>query len=313
MEKIHCIYCNEQNDEKNVKCSKCGKELDELDQYLLKLIKGDFTGLAKDKLIFLIEAFIKQHIYGIVLTMTVIISAATNIIVRAENAPVVEEFTNPPVVINTSQKVKQDGIAAQLSEEQLMNYISILDQKDFNNYDRLSYDYTFGTNYYDELVQEGNGLEDFIKKYGRKVLYFNVYDIYSYENYNSKYPEELKLVESTYLKPLTDSNTLPTGEDIQIDGLEDVKGYNVQVMACEDRVCRKSYINTKIYQVIFIKVNGEWYYLYSSIDVARSPSEYIKQVLNKNDGYKVYETLYRYRDGGFREDITHYYENEYDY
>ncbi len=313
MKKIHCIHCNSINDEKNVTCKECGKELNELEQYFVKLVKGDLTGFAKDKLFFLIEEFIRTHIYGIVLTLTIIVGATANIIARGDNAKVVEEFTALQSTTSITEKVNEDGIAAQLSEEQMMNLIILLDQKDYESYDKLSYDYTYGTNLYEQLVEEEQGLEAFIRRFRNKILYYNTYELYDSETYPPHHQDIKDAIHKTLLKPITNPNELPTGEDIKIDNLEDYRSYHLEIMACDDAKCRGSYLATGEFEVVFVKVENEWYYLYSSKDTVRNPREYATRILNIPNGYEMYGNVYRYRDGGFHEDLTHYYENEYDY
>ena len=276
MKKIHCIYCNKLNNEKDKKCIKCDNYLHEIDQYYLKLIKGEIEGKIKDSFFAFLTTLIKQHIYGVILTLTVVAGVTTNVIARQDNAPVVNSITE-----STTTEVRHTEVV--------------------NN----------GTNIYDELVSSGHGLEDFIRKYSNKVIYFNSYDIYDTETYNPPHPEIIAEVEQTALKRLTSPNEFPTGEDIKIDNLEAVKVFYLQAMACEDTVCRASYLATQEYGVILIKVNSEWFYLYSSNDNVRCP----KLVLNNLRGSyeNVYEKTYRYRGGDFHEDITHYYEKESDY
>ena len=96
----------------------------------------------------------------------------------------------------------------------------------------------------------------------------------------------------------------PTGPDIRIDNLEHIKVYQLQAMACEDTVCRGSYLATREYGVVLVKVNSEWYYLYSSDDPVRSPRKASMEILKNPNGGTVYEKTYRYRGGGFHEDIT---------
>lgn len=312
MKKIHCIYCNKLNNVKDEKCIKCDNYLHEIDQYYLKLLKGEIEGKIKDSFFAFLTTLIKQHIYGIVLTLTVVAGVTTNVIARQDNAPVVNSVTESTTTeVRHTEVVNNDYIAAQFATEQFMNMVSSLDNKDYTTYDKLSYDYAYGTNIYDELVSSGHGLEDFIRKYSNKVIYFNSYDIYDTETYNPPHPEIIAEVEQTALKRLTSPNEFPTGEDIKIDNLEAVKVFYLQAMACEDTVCRASYLATQEYGVILIKVNSEWFYLYSSNDNVRCP----KLVLNNIRGSyeNVYEKTYRYRGGDFHEDITHYYEKESDY
>ena len=314
MKKIHCIYCNALNKEEDKKCIKCDNYLHEIDQYYLKLLRGEIEGKIKDNIFAFLVSLVKQHIYGVVLTLTVVAGVTTNVIARMDNAPTVNNITNTSSVeVSERQIVNDDYIAAQFSTEQLINIVSTLDQKDYDTYNKLSYDYAFGTNLYDELVSEGHGLEDFIRKYGNKVIYYNSHDIYDTETYHSAYPEVIEQVESTVLKKLTSPNEFPTGPDIRIDNLEDIKVYHLQAMACEDTVCRGSYLATREYGIVLVKVNSEWYYLYSSDDPVRSPRKASMEILKNPNGGTVYEKTYRYRGGDFHEDITHYYEKESDY
>ena len=95
----------------------------------------------------------------------VVAGLTTNVIARQDNAPVVNSITESTTTeVRHTEVVNNDYIAAQFATEQFMNMVSSLDNKDYNTYDKLSYDYAYGTNIYDELVSSGHGLEDFIRK-----------------------------------------------------------------------------------------------------------------------------------------------------
>ncbi len=62
---VYCTYCGAENPKKSINCSKCNKKL-----------------LAKDNLLSTFLNFIKSHLYGSILTFSVVISATTIAVVN---------------------------------------------------------------------------------------------------------------------------------------------------------------------------------------------------------------------------------------
>ncbi len=86
---IYCVYCGKENKIESKKCSKCKKELDPKNRpfrdYIMDSIKDKVSGDIEDNLFSLITNFIKTHLYGFVLTCSVIISAVSVVVSVASN------------------------------------------------------------------------------------------------------------------------------------------------------------------------------------------------------------------------------------
>ena len=82
--KVYCIYCGSANNIKDKKCHNCGKKLKNHDYELLKFIGGEVKDNAKDSVIDYIIGFIQNlftnHIYGVILTLAVVVSGTSVII-----------------------------------------------------------------------------------------------------------------------------------------------------------------------------------------------------------------------------------------
>lgn len=83
----YCIYCGTKNKKEDKKCKKCKKKLNPKDrpllEYLKSKIKDDLKGNIEDNIINIITKYIKSHLYGFILTCSIIITTTcviTNII-----------------------------------------------------------------------------------------------------------------------------------------------------------------------------------------------------------------------------------------
>jgi len=103
--KIYCVYCGEKNTVKDIKCKKCKKKLDPKENMVLDYIKDhlkdDIKGNIQDSIISVIKKFIISHLYGIVLTATLIFTVVSAIVTNInENSGIVEVNEKPNVLIN---------------------------------------------------------------------------------------------------------------------------------------------------------------------------------------------------------------------
>ncbi len=104
--KIYCIYCGKSNDIDNDKCKFCGKNLKEKEHEFLDFVidetKGQIKGTFFDKLIAFSRSLITKHLYGTVLTMSVIVASTTTITnVIAKNS----DFLNSDINITSDKFV----------------------------------------------------------------------------------------------------------------------------------------------------------------------------------------------------------------
>ena len=78
---MYCIHCGSEN-KKNKICRVCNRPVKEIDIKILEYIKGKVSGDVIDSVTDTIISFIKHHIYGIVLTISIIVSVSSNVIIR---------------------------------------------------------------------------------------------------------------------------------------------------------------------------------------------------------------------------------------
>lgn len=98
---IYCIHCGTENKLDNKKCIKCHKKLNPKDRPLLNYLKSKITdelkGNIEDNIISIITNYIKSHLYGFILTCSVIASA-TCVIVNTIDNNYIEKVTEKPTI-----------------------------------------------------------------------------------------------------------------------------------------------------------------------------------------------------------------------
>ena len=102
--KIYCIYCGTENQLNDKKCCECNKKLNpkehQILDYLKDHIKDDLTEKAQDKVIDIIINYIKSHLYGFILTMSIIITTTTIVTTTLDNESY-EVVIEPPKEVKT--------------------------------------------------------------------------------------------------------------------------------------------------------------------------------------------------------------------
>lgn len=82
--KIYCVFCGAENKLSNKKCSQCKEKIDPKEHlfldYLKEHINDDLSGRIQDNLFNIIINYIRSHLYGCILTISIIITttAITN-------------------------------------------------------------------------------------------------------------------------------------------------------------------------------------------------------------------------------------------
>ncbi len=176
---IYCVYCGQENKVELKKCSKCEKELNPKNRpfrdYIQKKVEDKLGGKVQDGMIALISGFIKTHLYGTILTCSIIISALSFVANVINNSNEFEEVKERPVV---TQKLKYAGQGL-TSEEVMFEYLDAL--KDGNldvakAYELNSFYPEIFSNLTNKEIDAGYG--EFLSKNemveNRKVLFRNV-------------------------------------------------------------------------------------------------------------------------------------------
>lgn len=99
MENKYCIYCATENGKKAKVCKKCGKKLKdkphEFLKYLKSKIREDLIQNTEDKFWSILINFIKSHLYGVVVSLSVIFTT-TSLIATSISNNYIENVTEKP-------------------------------------------------------------------------------------------------------------------------------------------------------------------------------------------------------------------------
>ena len=175
-----------------------------------------------------------------------------------------------------------------------------MDTKDYDKYNKLSYDEHFNVEIFDQLTTYGMTVEDFIMKYPKRYFDFWGYDVENHFGENMSPKEVAAAIYNSILKPMDSETEIPTGTDVDIPGLEDIEIYNIQIFACKIEKCTgtpSGQLGKENFSVVFVKVNGRWYYLYSSSAIPRSLFNYVKNHNLTNNQY--YHVIYKFKKDHF--------------
>ncbi len=123
MKKIcYCNHCGTKNSINDLHCKKCEKEMKDksilLVDYILKRGKEEVKGELEGNFLDVIKSFIKNHLYGVIFSVTVITAVAANVIVRLPDqehlvkeptAIVTTSFNSPEKLLNALERNLKEG------------------------------------------------------------------------------------------------------------------------------------------------------------------------------------------------------------
>ena len=268
MGKIHCIHCNQINDDNEMFCSNCHKTLYEIDKYYTDMLKDHLTGKVKDSVTSFLLQLIKENLYGIIMTITIISTVVVNVAVRSDNPKVVSEITK-----TSEASVHNDGIKSSTQYEALKVLGRAYYEKNFDLLNKSSYLYNFGNKYSSEikkLTNYGTTLEEITEKHKGKYIYLQ-FEYYNEERYKEKYDKYLDTFNHA-LYPLVNEYA---SVKVNIPNIEDVDIYNTEAIVYN----KEPYIYENmeayyLFTIVYVKVNGNWYYLYSTTAEKRKIDDY---------------------------------------
>ena len=284
MNKIHCIHCNQINNYKDINCIKCHKSLHEIDKYYTDMLKDHFKGEIKDSVTSFLIQLIKENIYGIIMTITIVSTIAVNVAIRADNPKVVSKVDSTnEVVIHT------DGIKSSSQYEALKVLGKAYYDKDYKLLNKSSYLYNFGDRYSSEikkLTNYGATIEEITEKYMGKFIYLQ-FEYYNEERFRgNQYEKYLEAVKYA-LYPLINENEYGSVK-ANIPNVEDVDIYNVEALIYNKEPY--NYSNREalyLFTVVYVKVKGNWYYLYSTTAEKRKIDDYYASMAYYNDDFEM--------------------------
>lgn len=270
MGKIHCIHCNQINDDNEMFCINCHKSLYEIDKYYTDMLKDHLTGKVKDSVTSFLLQLIKENLYGIIMTITVISTVVVNVAIRSDNPEVVSTINSTSEVV-----VHNDGIKSNTQYEALKVLGKAYYEKDFDLLNKSSYLYNFGNKYSSEikkLTNYGTTLEEITEKHKGKFIYLQ-FEYYNEERYKEKYDKYLDVFEHA-LYPLINENEYASTK-VNIPNIEDIDIYNTEALVYSKEPYRYENMEALyLFTVVYVKVDGNWYYLYSTTAEKRKISDY---------------------------------------
>lgn len=102
----YCVFCGTKNKIENKKCIKCQKKLNPKDRplldYMKSKIKDNLKGNIEDNIIDIITKYIKSHLYGFIMTCSIIITSTCIITNVVENNYIENVIEKPLLVLSTT-------------------------------------------------------------------------------------------------------------------------------------------------------------------------------------------------------------------
>lgn len=259
----YCVYCGTENKIDDKKCIKCHKKLNPKERPLLDYMKGkisdELSGKVEENVISIITNFIKSHLYGFVLSCSVIVSTlcvVTNIV----KTPDVTEVTEKPMI--TEFTYIGEGMTAL---EVAKTYINALDEGDIKTVKSLQLE-----RFYPNIIKD---LEEYALNnadaYELPVLEYNMVDnreILFRSNINKAYVGRDEMV------------MIPEGYYGQYHYL----AFYVSIPYCSYNTCREE-DGTVVYdyrateEIQLIEIDGNYYVLGEKVGVIMSVDTAIKR------------------------------------
>lgn len=150
MAKIYCVYCGTENVLENKKCKKCKKQLNPKNRpfrdYMVDKLKDKVDGDIQENIFSLITKFIQNHLYGTVLTCSVVFTVASAVISPFNSSNNFARVEERPNIVS---QIKYNG-GGLTPEEIVKKYGDALNNSDLETI--KSYELkTFYPNLYEEL------------------------------------------------------------------------------------------------------------------------------------------------------------------
>lgn len=186
--KIYCVYCGSENNLEDKKCSKCKKQLDPKNtpfkDYLIDKVKDKVSGDIQENMFNLIIEYIKSHLYGFVLTCSILFAVTSGIVSLVNKPEKYDVLNERPVIVNNIEYLG----AGLTPEEILIKYADAMNAGDiksvkgyelntfypevYNNLtDKKSKDYVFLSN--NELYDKSNILFKNEYSYEQSFYYYS--------------------------------------------------------------------------------------------------------------------------------------------
>lgn len=160
---IYCVYCGTENDIKIKKCVKCKKQLDPKNRpfrdYLVEKVKDKVTGDVQENIFSLITNYIKSHLYGFILTCSVVFAVGAGIIGGVNKPDSYEILNNNPSLFNEIDYLG-DGLSP---EEIIIKYADAMNNGDIKSVKAYELS-TFYPDLYKSLIDKKSTDYEFLDK-----------------------------------------------------------------------------------------------------------------------------------------------------
>lgn len=269
--KIYCTFCGEENNKEDLACKKCHRFLKRKDHplidYMEDKIKDEFTGGVKNTAFSIINNYIKSHLYGFVLTLSIIASTTTVIVnnrIQNDEVNYVREKLTPTIASITYQG---EGLS---SYELAKKYVDAMESGNIDTVRGLQLD-----NFYPELLERIKTYQDQNKLdiwdspatthhlFDNRDIYFKMNETISAEGVEHYYLGDSELIREhrEYLGYQTDD-------------------YMLGLWYCNNHTCSTSIYDGRTHsdfspniQIQVISVEGKYYILGEKVTIYMGQNE----------------------------------------
>jgi hypothetical protein len=247
----------------------------------LDILKDDLKGNIKDSVTSFLLQLIKENFYGIIITITIVSMVVINVAPRSDNPKVVSRIDSTNEIV-----IHNDGIKSKSQYEALKVLGKAYYEKKYDLLNKSSYLYNFGNKYSSEiekLTNYGTTIEEITKKHNGKYIYLQ-FEYYNEERFKEKYDKYHEVLNYA-LYPLANENEYESTK-INIPNVEDIDVYNTEALVYSKEPY--NYENMEalyLFTVVYVKVDGSWYYLYSTTAEKRKIDDYYAAMAFVDDDF----------------------------
>ncbi|MBE6146863.1 MAG: hypothetical protein E7168_00855 [Firmicutes bacterium] len=122
-EKYYCSFCGAINDSLKGKCNKCHRKLDSKEhpflEYLSSKVSDKYVGDLKENAYSIIINYLKSHLYGFILSCSVLITTASIIVNATEPTNSIQKVTEKPSLMENITYIGEGLTSFELTEKYL--------------------------------------------------------------------------------------------------------------------------------------------------------------------------------------------------
>lgn len=155
-EKIFCAYCGKENKPEKKMCKKCLQPLNPKDHLLIDYFRKKWFGNAKDGIFSAIKTFLRTHLYGFIMTCSILIATVSAIVSITNTQNKFEIVTEKPTI---KQAQYEYGGAGLSKEELAKQYVAAIKNNDIKSAKSLQLK-EFHKDIYDELMRGAATYQD---------------------------------------------------------------------------------------------------------------------------------------------------------